>query len=113
MLEYLLWMLVRRTPMFLLCLGGIVFAIIRWKRHPRVSLMTVLALVIYAVEAVLFTFLLYWLPNLTSTIHLSSTAMDWFYNVLFFCEDFVFAGVIILLVGAAFTGRSAEVVTSD
>lgn len=108
MLEYFLFMLVRRAPIFLLCLGGIVFAIIRWKRHPRVSLMTVLALVIYAVEAVLFALFLYWLPDLMRPMHLSLTADEWFYNVIFFFEDFVFALVIILLVGAAFSGRGAQ-----
>lgn len=105
MLEYFLMMLARRSPMFLLCLAGILFAIIYWRRHPRVSLMTLLALVIYAVEAVLFTLFLYWLPELMHTMRLSSNATDWFYAVIFFLEDFVFALVIILLVGAALSGR--------
>ena len=70
--------------------------------------MTAVALVIYAVEAVLFSLLLYWLPNVMRPMHLSVTADEWFYNVIFFFEDFVFALVIILLVGAAFSGRGAS-----
>jgi hypothetical protein len=38
----------------------------------------------------------------------SRAAVDNTYFVLFFFEDFVFALVIILLVGAAFTGRGAQ-----
>ena len=109
MLYYLSLLLARRSPMLLLSLGGIIFAIVRWKRHPRVSLMTVLALAIYMFEGILFSMFLYWLPNLMSTMRLSRAAGDNFYFVLFFFEDFVFALVIILLVGAAFSGRAAQV----
>lgn len=104
-LYYFLLRLVRRLPMLLLCLGGIAFAVVRWKRHPRISLMTSLALVIYLVEAIVFIVFLYWLPELMQMMRLSSDASGWFYSVIFFCEDFVFALVIILLVGAALTKR--------
>jgi len=108
MLYYLLFFFARRSPMLLLSLGGIIFAIVRWKRHPRVSLMTALALAIHMFEGIIFSMFLYWLPNLTYTISRSARAVDTFYFVLFFCEDFVFALVIILLVGAAFSGRGAQ-----
>lgn len=94
--------------MLLLSLGGIVFAIVRWKRHPRVSLMTVLALAIHMFEGILFSIFLYWLPELMFKMRLSPAASDNFYLVLFFLEDFVFVVVIILLVGAAFSGRSDQ-----
>ena len=94
--------------MLLLSLGGIIFAIVRWKWHPRVSLMTVLALAIYAFEGILFAVFLYWLPNVIYKIIPSPAAVENSYFVLFFCEDFVFALVIILLVGAAFTLRDAQ-----
>lgn len=108
-----LLMLARRSPLFLLSLGGIIFAIVRKKRHPRVSLMTVLALIIFTLEGILFSFFMYWLPQLTMKMGLSVAALDWFYGVLFFCEDFVFAAVIILLVAAAFTGRRAQLAPTD
>ncbi len=108
MLYYLLFFFARRSPMLLLSLGGIIFAIVRWKRHPRVSLMTVLALAIYMFERTLFAVFLYWLPNVIYKIIPSPAAVDNAYFVLFFFEDFVFALVIILLVGAAFTGRGAQ-----
>jgi hypothetical protein len=102
---YFLLMMARRLPMLLLVLGGSAFAIIRWKRHPRVSLMTLLALIIYIVEAILFILFLYWLPDLMHTMRLTPKAESWLYSVIFFFEDFVFALIIILLVGAAFSGR--------
>lgn len=110
---YFLLMMARRLPMLLLVLGGSIFALVRWKRHPRVSIMTLIALVIYVVEAVLFIVFLYWLPELSQTMRLSSKAMNWVYTVIFFCEDFVFAGIILLLVGAAFTGRSRQPETNN
>jgi hypothetical protein len=108
-----LLMLARRSPVFLLSLGGIIFALFRIRRHPRVSLMTVLALIIFTLEGVLFSFFVYWLPNLTMKMSLSGAALDWFYGVMFFCEDFVFAAVIILLVAAAFAGRRGQLATTD
>ena len=108
MLYYLAMMLARRSPMFLLSLGVIVFAIVRWKRHPRVSLMTMLAFVVYTVEGTLFSVFLYWLPRLMDTMRLPPRGTENLYFVLFFFEDFVFALIIILLVGAAFSGRGAH-----
>lgn len=99
--------------MLLLALGGIVFALIRWKRHPRVSLMTVIALVIYVIEAFLFSVFLYYLPDLIQATHFTSKAIDWLYFFIFFFEDFVPAIVIILLAGAAFSQRNSLPATSN
>ena len=106
-------MLVRRLPMLLLALGGSVFALLRWKVHPRASLMTVIALVIYLIEAVLFTVFIYYLPELTQSLRISGKATGWLYTLIFFCEDFVLAGVLLLLVAAAFTGRRAQTDATD
>jgi hypothetical protein len=107
-LYYFMMRLVRRLPMLLLCLGGILFAVARWKRHPRVSLMTLSAMLIYLVEAIVFIVFLYWLPNLLQPMRLTPGTESWIYSIIFFFEDFVFALVIILLVGAAFTKREPQ-----
>lgn len=99
--------------MLLLALGGSIFALVRWKVHPRASLMTVIALVIYLIEAVLFTVFIYYLPELTQSLRLSGKATGWLYTVIFFFEDFVLAGVILLLVAAAFTGRRTQPDATD
>ncbi len=51
---------------------------------------------------------IYWLPNVIYKIIPSPAAVENSYFVLFFFEDFVFALVIILLVGAAFIERGAQ-----
>ncbi|MEK6337060.1 MAG: hypothetical protein AABM67_19225 [Acidobacteriota bacterium] len=104
-LYFFLLRMVRRLPMLLLVLGGSAFAVVRWRRHPRSSLMTLLALLIYLIEGMLFLAFLYWIPDLTFAMKLSPKVSGWLYTLIFFFEDFVFALVIILLVGAAYTGR--------
>ena len=69
--------------------------------------MTVLSLLIYLIEGMLFIAFLYWMPDLMFAMKLSSKASGWLYTLIFFFEDFVFALVIILLVGAAYSGRKA------
>jgi len=110
--SYLFYMFARRIPMLLVSLGGIVFAIARWKRHPRVSLMTVLALALYWVEAFVYLCLRYWLPNLVEAWKLSGSAINVLLVVISLLDDFAFAVVIILLVAAAFSGRKPATTTT-
>lgn len=92
--------------MLLLALGAIVFSVIRWKRHPRVSLMTAIAFVIYIIDAFLVSILLYILPTMITAMRSSPKVIDWLYFFLFFFLDFVSVIIIILLVGAAFSQRN-------
>ena len=94
--------------MILLALGGIMFAIVRWRRHPRVSLMTALGLTIYLVNLLVFTLVFYWLPELSRALHLSANGVDWTYTIINFLDDFVYAAILILLVAAAFSRRGAH-----
>lgn len=98
-------MLVRRSPLFLLYLAGIIFALVRMKRHPRASIMTVLSLVIFSLESTWFTLFIFWLPRVYIRMHLSTTAVEWLYAIVYFVEDFVFCFAIVLLVAAAYTDR--------
>lgn len=43
-----------QLPSFLTMLGGIVWAIIRWKRHPRVSLTVVVSLTLLLLHGLIF-----------------------------------------------------------
>ena len=98
-------MLARRSPVILVALVGIVFAIVRGKRHPTVSLITCIALVIYFIRIVGFTLLNYYLPNIGHALHLADSQVDSAYTVMFVFEDFVYAVILIILVAAAFIGR--------
>jgi hypothetical protein len=103
MASYTVFMLARRSPFFLLALIGIILAVVRMKRHPRTSMMTILALVILALEGAFFPLLLRWLSY---SLNLSSTAIDRLFTVGSVIQDFVFSSVIILLVAAAYSGRN-------
>lgn len=45
-----------QLPSFLALIAGIVFAIMRWKRHPRVAMVVVIALVFLFLHFIVFTF---------------------------------------------------------
>ncbi|MGQ0761304.1 MAG: hypothetical protein ACT4OT_04720 [Acidobacteriota bacterium] len=106
--SYFLTRTARRLPMLLLALGGIVFAFMRWKLHPRASLMTVVALGLYLVDMVVYTLILYWLPSLVDPMRMSASASRFFYSVVYFIEDIVTAVTILLLVAAAFANRQSR-----
>ena len=107
--SYLLYVFAGRTPLILLLIAGIVFAMIRWNRHPKVSFLTILGLLFYLLESTFFTFMIYLLSALPMgrSLAMSETA----YTVLYILDDFAYAAVLIVLVGAAFSqraGRSAN-----
>jgi hypothetical protein len=103
LISYLGYALLRRSLLTLLVLGGIVFAIVRWKRHPRASLLTVIALGFYLIETWVATIFFYYLPYMMRSVPPGS--QNTLYTVIYFIEDFGFAAVLVLLVAAAFTGR--------
>jgi hypothetical protein len=97
----------RRWPVMLMVLAGIVFAIVRWKRHPRVSALTVAGLVIFQLQSLGFSSVYYFLPRL-ATQGWSWAAIDNLSIVLDVCHDIFFAGAIALLAAAVFIGRSSK-----
>lgn len=101
MLNDFLLSLAERTPMVLLALVAIVIAIVRWRRHPGVSGLTVVAFLLYLFRMFVFAFLFQWLPRL----HLSSNAFDTFFVLMGVFSDLFFAGVLLMLVFAAFSKR--------
>jgi hypothetical protein len=103
--SYFGWVLLRRIPLFLMALIAVALALIRINRHMRASLLVILALVIYFMEGMLFYLLNSAIFSAIAKMHISGSTAEWAYFFLYFCEDFVFAAVIILLVTAAFTGR--------
>ena len=49
-------------PILLVWLVGFILALVYWRRHPRVSLLTVIALLIFLGETLAGTYLNLWLP---------------------------------------------------
>ena len=91
----------------LVVLAGIVFAIARWKRHPKASALTVAGLVIFQFQSLAFSSAYYFLPRL-ATQGWTWAAIDNLYIVLDVCHDIFFAGAIALLAAAIFIGRSPK-----
>ncbi len=58
------WSLIEQLPSLLTMLGCVVFALIRWKRHPKVSLMVVLGLGLLFLHAIVFMFVYDLVPPL-------------------------------------------------
>jgi len=106
MLNYFLMMLLQRSPLLLVALGGIVFAIIRWRRHPSVSLLVVIGLLFYMIKIAVFAALYYWLPTLRVSMKLSYAAIGNLYDVSSVLSDIGFSIVLVILVVAAFFRRS-------
>jgi hypothetical protein len=106
LITFLEYLLLRRSVLLLVVLGGIVFAIVRWKRHPRVSLLTTIGLGLYLVESCAFAFLFHYLPRFFDTLHLSASNISVLDPVLQLADDFGFSVVLILLVAAAFSRRN-------
>ena len=105
-ITFLGYLLLRRSLLLVVILGGSVFAIVRWKRHPRVSLITVLGLGIYLVDTFAFALLFHYLPTFFHNLRLTPGNISVLDSVLSVCDDFVYAAVLILLVAAAFTQRN-------
>ena len=91
----------------LVVLAGIVFAIARWKRHPKVSALTVAGLVVFQFQSLAFSSMYYFLPRL-ATRGWTWAAIDNLSIVMDVCHDIFFAGAIALLAAAVFIGRSPK-----
>jgi hypothetical protein len=110
---FLVYLLIKKLVLIVTVLGGIGFAVYRWKRHPRISLMAVLALGLYLFDTLTFAILYHLLPDFFFRLNLTVQNVSTIEYVMQLLDDFVFAAVLILLVAAAFTGRVRESVTID
>ena len=102
---YLGYLMLRRSALLIVILAGLVLAIIRWKRHPRVSLLTVLGLTFYLIDSYTFAFIFHYLPRWFDTLRLTANNISVLDAVIQLIDDFGFAAVLILLVAAAFSQR--------
>ncbi len=107
-ISFLSYFLVRKAPVLLLAGAGIVFAIVRWKRHPRVSLVTVIGLVFLLGESFTISAVYYWLPSLFARRWASYDNVKIYYTVLAVLDDIAYALVILLLVVAALIQRNIQ-----
>jgi hypothetical protein len=113
MLSFFLYMLLRRIPMLLVMIGGGAVAVARWKLHPRLSLLALLAVIFYFVEAFALLTVRYFIPDWITSMKLAPSTVNTLFTAISVLDDFAFAIIIILLVAAAFSGRRATPATTS
>jgi tryptophan-rich sensory protein len=103
--SYLLRALLIRWPTLLLFVVGVLYAIISWRRHPKVSLLALSGLFLWQLEAWAFLFINQRLPDLARADGLTLTQMSFVYLAMNLTQDFLFSVALILLVAAALVQR--------
>ncbi|MEP6819330.1 MAG: hypothetical protein ABJA18_07330 [bacterium] len=101
------YLFVRRWPVMLVVLMGLIFAIIRWRRHPKVSALTLAGLLLFQLQSLAFSSFYYFLPRLADH-GWTWRSIDHLSIVLDICHDLVFSVAIALLAAAVFTGRTRQ-----
>lgn len=94
-----------QCPLFLAWVAGLVLAVMRWKKHPRVSLLVTIALVIILVEAIINTSLGIWLPWMLTQQGMAYTQIGTILAIWGFISSLVNAGIWVLLLVAIFGWR--------
>ncbi|HEV3085093.1 MAG TPA: hypothetical protein VGY66_35360 [Gemmataceae bacterium] len=103
-LETMGWV-VSRSPLMVVYVLGIIIAVARYRRHPRVSLLTLFALVGLLFLSVFMPFDKEDIPNYLSSIQ-TVVGVDTAFHILSFVHSFLAAVLFLLLLVAVFSGRS-------
>lgn len=82
----LFYSVLQQLPSLLAILACTLFAVIRWKRHPRVSLVVIISLVLLVLHILIFAVIYIWVPEAVMrsgwfSIQTMLTAMGFIYNV--------------------------------
>lgn len=82
----LLRSILQQLPSLLAILVCILFAILRWKRHPRVSLVVIISLMLLILHSLTFAAIYVWVPEAVMrsgwiSIQTMLTALGFIYNV--------------------------------
>lgn len=115
-LTYLLKDLVIQIPSFLTILGCLVFAVVRWKHHARVSLIVLVGLLLLLIHLVLFAFVYTWVPDWIISSADAATRVSTTQNVyialavVYNCFEAV---AVALLVAGIFMRRGAPAQTGE
>ena len=94
-----------QTPLFLVWIAGIAWCVIRWKDHPQVSLLVLIALVIFVMQALLGGFLNIWLPYYFIASDQNPDRMAYIFMARGVVQSIVAAGAWGLLLIAMFRWR--------
>ena len=98
-----LFFLLRKTPLILVLLGGLLFAIVRWKHHPRVSLLASIGLGFYIVEIFVVAAAYYFLPAFLERAGMPVSSS--LFTVIQVVDDIIYSAILISLIAAALSQR--------
>jgi hypothetical protein len=94
------------TPIYAVWFIGLIVALVRWNRHPKVSLLVTLATVLLFLNSVVANLLSIWLIHYSrDQAGFSHERMGWMLGVLGFVSPLVGAAGYAMLLVAAFMGR--------
>lgn len=105
--NFFVYLLGRRWPMMLVVLAGIVFAIIRWKRHPKVSAFAIAGLLLFQIQSLAFSSIYYKLPELANR-GWTWASIDNLAIAIDVCHDIFYALAIAMLAAAVFSSRNLQ-----
>ncbi len=94
-----------QLPLFLVWLAGLILAVVFWKRHPRVSLLAVIALAGFLLVTAANIFLNLWLGLGLDRLGLSPAQIGLVYLVRNIVDGLLAAGLWGLVLAAIFAWR--------
>jgi hypothetical protein len=94
-----------QLPLLLVWLVGIVLAVARWQRHPKVSLLALIALVLALLETILNGFLSVWIPVMLTEQGMTSMQIGTAFAIWRFVASLVGAVIWGLVLAAIFRWR--------
>lgn len=94
-----------QLPLILVWLVGIVLAVTRWQRHPKVSMLALIALILTLLETIVSNFLSIWLPIMLTEQGTSATQIGTIFGVWRFIASLVGAVIWGLVLAAIFRWR--------
>jgi hypothetical protein len=100
--------LVEMSPWFLVDLVGVILALVWWRRHPRVSFLTLLAIGLSVSVAVGGSFLIAWLPDHLRQSGWTSEKTITLSPLLGLIRNTLGAIAFLLILSAIFTDRSSK-----
>ncbi len=105
----LLKQIVEQLPSLLALIACMIFAITRWKQHPKVSLLVLISLALLFVHAIAFIIIYNWVPGLFIQPVYDAAKMRHVYFVLGLLSNGSAAVIFAILLGAIFMRRGPAV----
>ncbi len=97
-----------QLPVLIVWLVGGVLALVHWRRHPRVSLLALIALGVFFIQMLVGTYLSIWLPMTLVRQGMSAAQMGLIMMARGVVQSLVSAVAWALLIAAVFGWRSKQ-----